>query len=83
MINFVESFTKIHYNYICLISIFKVVIIKKGINYDGNNNYGNYLNKEIHSSFTLMNIDEAAINKIIYNLPPKVVVDVMVFPPNC
>ena len=45
--------------------------IAKGINYDGNKNYGHYLNKEIHSSFTLMNIDEAAINKIIYNLPPK------------
>ena len=45
--------------------------IAKGINYDGNKNYGNYLNKEIHSSFTLMNIDEDAINKIIYNLPPK------------
>ena len=45
--------------------------IAKGINYDGNKNYSHYLNKEIHSSFTLMNIDEAAINKIIYNLPPK------------
>ena len=45
--------------------------IAKGINYDGNKNYDNYLNKEIHSSFTLMNIDEAAINKIINNLPPK------------
>ena len=43
--------------------------IAKGINYDGNKNYGNYLNKEIHSSFT--NIDEAAMNKIIYNLAPK------------
>ena len=30
------------------------------------------LNKEIHSSFTFMNIDEAVINKIIYNLPPKI-----------
>ena len=54
----------------------------KGINYDGNKNYGNYLNKEIHSSFTFMNIDEAVIIKMIYNLPPKVVVGVMVFPPN-
>ena len=45
--------------------------IAKGINYDGNKNYGNYLNKEIHSSFTFTNIDEAAINKIIYNLAPK------------
>ena len=45
--------------------------IAKGINYYGNKNYGNYLNKEIHSYFTLMNIDEDAINKIIYNLPPK------------
>ena len=45
--------------------------IAKGINYDGNMNYGNYLNKEIHSSFTFMNIDEDAINKIICNLPPK------------
>ena len=45
--------------------------IAKGINYDGNKNYSHYLNKEIHSSFTLMHIDEAAINKIIYNLPPK------------
>ena len=45
--------------------------IAKGINYDGNKKYGNYLNKEIHSSFTFMNIDEADINKIIYNLPPK------------
>ena len=45
--------------------------IAKGINYDGNKNYSHYLNKEIHSSFTLMNIDEADINKIIYNLPPK------------
>ena len=26
VINFVESFTEIHYNYICLITIFKVVI---------------------------------------------------------
>ena len=45
--------------------------IAKGINYDGNKNYGNYLilNKDTHSSFT--NIDEAAINKIIYNLAPK------------
>ena len=34
-------------------------------------NYGHYLNKDIHSSFTFMNIDEDAINKIIYNLPPK------------
>ena len=41
------------------------------INYDGNKNYDNYLNKEIHASFTLTNIDEDAINKIIYNLPPK------------
>ena len=32
--------------------------IAKGINYDGNKNYGNYLNKEIHSSFTFMNIDK-------------------------
>ena len=39
--------------------------IAKGINYDGNKKYGNYLNKEIHSSFTFMNIDEADINKII------------------
>ncbi len=54
----------------------------KGINYDGNKNYGNYLIKEIHSSFTFMNIDEAVIIKMIYNLPPKVVVGVMVFPPN-
>ena len=45
--------------------------IAKGINYDGNKNYGNYLNKDIHSSFTFMNIDEDVINKIIYNLPPK------------
>ena len=45
--------------------------IAKGINYDGNKNYSHYLNKEIHSSFTLMNIDEAAINKKNYNLPPK------------
>ena len=45
--------------------------IAKGINYDGNKNYGNYLNKEIHSSFTFSNIDEAAIIKIIYNLAPK------------
>ena len=45
--------------------------IAKEINYDGSKNYSHYLNKEIHSSFTLMNIDEAAINKIIYNLPPK------------
>ena len=45
--------------------------IAKGINYDGNKNYGHYLNKDIHSSFTFMNIDEDAINKIIYNLPPK------------
>ena len=43
----------------------------KGINYDGNKTYGHYLNKDIHSSFTFMNIDEDAINKIIYNLPPK------------
>ena len=48
-----------------------------------NKNYGHYLNKDIHSSFTFMNIDEDAINKIIYNLRQKVVVDVMVFPPNC
>ena len=45
--------------------------IAKGINYDGNKNYGHYLNKDIHSSFTFMNIDEDAINKIIYHLPPK------------
>ena len=45
--------------------------IAKGINYDGNKNYDHYLNKDIHSSFTFMNIDEDAINKIIYNLPPK------------
>ena len=45
--------------------------IAKGINYDGNKNYGHYLNKDIHSSFTFMNIDEDAINKIIYNLPLK------------
>ena len=45
--------------------------IAKGINYDGNKTYGHYLNKYIHSSFTFMNIDEDAINKIIYNLPPK------------
>ena len=45
--------------------------LQKGINYDGNKNYGHYLNKDIHSSFTFMNIDEDAINKIIYNLPPK------------
>ena len=45
--------------------------IAKGINYDGNKTYGHYLNKDIHSSFTFMNIDEDAINKIIYNLPPK------------
>ena len=45
--------------------------IAKGINYDGNKNYGHYLNKDIHSSFTFMNIDEEATNKIIYNLPPK------------
>ena len=44
--------------------------ISKGIKYDGNKNYGNYINKEIHSSFIFMNIDEAVINKIIYNLPP-------------
>ena len=44
--------------------------IAKGINYDGNKNYGNYLNKEIHSSFTSMNIDEIVIKKK-YNLPPK------------
>ena len=43
--------------------------IAKGINYDGNKNYVNYLNKEIH--FTFMNIDEVVIKKIIYNLPPK------------
>ena len=34
--------------------------IAKGINYDGNKNYGHYLNKDIHSSFTFMNIDEDA-----------------------
>ena len=45
--------------------------IAKGINYDGNKNYRHYLNKDIHSSFTFINIDEDAINKIIYNLPPK------------
>ena len=45
--------------------------IAKGINYDGNKNYGNYLNTEIHSTFTFMNIDEVVIKKIIYNLPPK------------
>ena len=37
--------------------------IAKGINYDSNKNYGNYLNKEIHSSFTFMNIDEVVIKK--------------------
>ena len=37
--------------------------IAKGINYDGNKNYGNYLNKEIHSTFTFMNIDEVVIKK--------------------
>ncbi len=37
--------------------------IANGIDYVGNKGYNYYLNKEIHSSFTFVNIDEAVVKK--------------------
>ena len=46
--------------------------IANGIDYVGNKYYNYYLlNKEIHSSFTFVNIDEAAVKKTINNLQAK------------
>ena len=45
--------------------------IANGIDYVGNKDYNYYLNKEIHSSFTFVNIDEAAVKKTINNLQAK------------
>ena len=42
-----------------------------GIDYVGNKDYNYYLNKEIHSSFTFVNIDEAVVKKTINNLQAK------------
>ena len=45
--------------------------IANGIDYVGNKDYNYYLNKDIHSSFTFVNIDEAAVKKTINNLQAK------------
>ena len=45
--------------------------IAKDIQYDGNKNYGYYLNKQINSTFTFKNIDEIIVKKTINNLPTK------------
>ena len=42
--------------------------IANGIDYVGNKDYNYYLNKEIHLSFTFVNIDEAVVKQIINNL---------------
>ena len=57
--------------------------IANGIDYFGNKDYNYYLNKEIHSYFIFVNIDEAVVKKTINNLQAKVVVDMMEFPLNC
>ena len=45
--------------------------IANGIDYVGNKDYNYYLNKEIHSSFTIMNIDEAVVKKTNNNIQAK------------
>ena len=45
--------------------------IANGIVYVGNKDYNYYLNKEIHSSFTFVNIDEAVVKQTINNLQAK------------
>ena len=45
--------------------------IANGIDYVGNRDYNYYLDKDIHSSFTFVNIDEAVVKKTINNLQAK------------
>ena len=57
--------------------------IANGIDYVGTKDYNYFRNKDIHSSFTFVNIDEAVVEKTINNIQAKVVVDVKGFPLNC
>ena len=41
------------------------------IKYEGTKDFSYYLNRQIHSSFKINNVDEEAVKKIIYNLPTK------------
>ena len=45
--------------------------IANGIHYVGKKDYNYYLNKQIHSSFTFVNIDEAVVKKTINNRQAK------------
>ena len=45
--------------------------IVNDIKYEGTKDFSYYLNRQIHSSFQINNVDEEAVKKIIYNLPTK------------
>ena len=45
--------------------------IVNDIKYEGTKDFSYYLNRQIHSSFKINNVDEEAVKKIIYNLPTK------------
>lgn len=52
------------------------------IHYNGNKDYNYYLNDNVHSVFSLLNVDEEIVKKTIESLPKKTVVVVTVFPLN-
>ena len=41
------------------------------IKYEGTKDFSDYLNRQIHSTFKINNVDEEAVKKIIHNLPTK------------
>ena len=45
--------------------------IVNDIKYEGTKDFSYYLNRQIHSTFKINNIDEEAVKKIIHNLPTK------------
>ena len=56
-----------------LITISKKIAqsIVNNIKYECTKDFSYYLYRQIHSTFKINNVDEEAVNKIIYNLPTK------------
>ena len=45
--------------------------IVNDIEYEGTKDFSYYLNRQIHSTFKINNVDEEAVKTIIHNLPTK------------
>ena len=48
-----------------------VLLAVYDIKYEVTNDFIYYLNRQIHSTFKINNVDEEAVKKIIHNLPTK------------